>query len=276
MPRILAFDIGIKNLAWCCGDLSDSKGSCEIRGWANENLITGGTAESDTANNKCSSCGKNAGFLRKDTKFCVRHCPSLTPALRDLSGIVLKKIPALSVLKEIAGASNPKPSKVDLKSKVAVLAFLENHYCLPKPPAAKASKIEFESLHEGIRNMIIRNHALFNTCNEILLENQPVYKNPIMKSIQMMLFATLRDLLRVGSQPPKVRLVHAGKKTASVAAVAKGDEGYSERKNASEARVIEGFRTGKITGQSLDWFKTQAKRSDLADCLSMVLDCSVV
>jgi hypothetical protein len=99
-----------------------------------------------------------------------------------------------------------------------------------------------------------------------LLENQPVFKNPIMKSIQMMLFATLRDLLE---GPPRVRLVHAGRKTAGAT---KGDEGYSERKGLSEARVQEGYTKGTLTGRPASWFTAQAKKSDLADCLCMCAD----
>ena len=80
MKRVLAFDIGIKNLAWCCGDLS---GSTTIRGWANENLISGGTAEEDAAAGKCVSCKAKATYRHGENLFCVRHC--VKPALRDLS-----------------------------------------------------------------------------------------------------------------------------------------------------------------------------------------------
>lgn len=272
MPRALAFDIGIKNLAWCCADNSGS--NLIIRGWANENLITGNTAEGDADASKCFTCSKKSGFWHIGTGrgYCVRHCPSLTPALRDLSGVVLKKLPKLGLLKEIAQRNGA--DKKELKNKESTVAFLEKHYCFPKPPAPKATRLELEVLHEGIRSMVLRNQALFQSCDEILLENQPVYKNPVMKSIQMMLFATLRDLLRVeGGMPPKVRLVHAGKKTAGAT---KGDEGYAERKGASESRILDGLGKGKIImacngGDSL-WLSKQSKKSDLADCCSMVLD----
>ena len=279
--RILAFDIGIKNLAWCCGDISGN--AVAIRGWSNENLISGGTAEGDTLAGKCSSCANKAGFwLSTSGKgYCVRHCPPLTPALRDLSGTVLKKIPALAILKEIALKGDA--TKKDLKSKATVLEFLEKIYCFPKPPVV-VKKVELEALHDGIRAMVIKNRVLFGSCSEILLENQPVLKNPVMKSVQMMLFATLRDILAehgkhekhgkpAESVIPKIRLVHAGRKTTGAT---KGDDGYTERKNASEERVLKGFADGLIRYDGgLPWFKEQKKRSDLADCLCMVMDCSL-
>jgi hypothetical protein len=269
MSRILAFDIGIKNLAWCCGDRTADK--TIVRGWANENIISGDTAEGDKASNKCESCAAKAGYWHATTGkgYCVRHCPPLTPALRDLSGNLLKKIPKMDVLKELARRGDA--DKKDLKSKVTVLAFLESRYCFPKPPVV-VKKMELEDLHDGIRNVVLKNRALFSSCSEILLENQPVLKNPVMKSVQMMLFATLRDLL---SPVPKVRLVHAGRKTTGAA---KGDEGYAERKNASEAKVGAAMAAGGVRvecadGRGAGWFGEQKKKSDLADCLCMVMDC---
>ena len=274
MQRVLAFDIGIKNLAWCCGDISDVSGNpVTVRGWANENLISGETAAAAAVSGKCSglaSCKlKAAYFTESAAGFCVRHCPSLTPALRDLSGNLMKRLPSLTVLKGIAKAAGAE--KADLKTKDSVVAFLRKKYSFPKVQAI-VKKVELEDIHDGLRNVVLDNLELFSGCSEILLENQPAFKNPVMKSVQMMLFATLRDLL--SPNPPKVRLVHAGRKTAGAT---KGDEGYTERKNASETRIVQGIQAGKILmgctdGRGNSWFSEQAKRSDLADCLSMVMD----
>jgi len=278
MKRVLAFDIGIKNLAWCCGDIS---GSVTVRGWANENLISGGTAEEDAAANCCEVCKKKAAYQKDASKFCVRHCPPSAPALRDMSGNLLKKIPSLVVLKGLAASSTGQK----FKSKDLVIEYLKGKYSFPM--AAKVvKKVDLESLHTGIRKMVLANRAMFASCNEILLENQPVLKNPVMKSVQMILFATLRDLLWPSDEglngpsgpngPPKVRLVHAGRKTSTTTIVA-GDDGYTDRKNASEARILDGIKSGKIImgfsdGRDATWFGRQTKRSDLADCLSMVMD----
>jgi len=260
--RILAFDIGIKNLAWAVA--RKENGVYYVDGWANENLITGGTADSDKAKNTCKSCKAKAVY----GEFCVRHCPTETPALRDLSGNLLKKIPSLTVLKGIAMSRGA--DKAALKNKETVLAFLRGVYTFPRI-VETVKKADLEEIHDGIRAFILKNRALFSTCNEALLENQPVLKNPVMKSVQMMLFATLRDLLE---PRPKVRLVHASKKTTGVD-TAKGDEGYSDRKAAAEKRIQSGLEKKTIIceGRDATWFSKQAKKSDLADCLSMAMDC---
>jgi len=265
--KILAFDIGIKNLAWA---VARKEEVIYVEGWANENLISGGTADSDKEKNMCKGSGCKHKSVYGD--FCVRHCPSSTPAFRDLSGNLLKKIPSMAILKGIATKAGA--DKAALKNKDAVLTFLRGKYLFPNV-AANVKKTDLEEIHDGIRAVVIKNRELFSSCNEILLENQPVLKNPVMKSVQMMLFATLRDLLE---PRPKVRLVHASKKTTGVE-TAKGDEGYSDRKAASEDRIQDGLVKKKIimdcSGDARDatWFSKQTKKSDLADCLSMSIDC---
>lgn len=274
MKRVLAFDIGIKNLAWCCGDLSaiaDVSGNTTIRGWANENLISGGNAEEDAAAGKCISCKAKATYRHGDQLFCVRHC--VKQALRDLSGNLLKKIPSLAVLKGLAALSTAEK----FKNKDSAIEYLRGKFSFPLEKSV-VKKVELEDLHDGLRKVVLANRELFASCTEILLENQPAFKNPVMKSVQMMLFATLRDLLSgPGQAPPKLRLVHAGRKTAGSASAKKGDEGYSDRKNASEERITKGLASGKIILGCADrrdssWFMKQSKRSDLADCLCMVMD----
>ena len=260
---ILAFDIGIKNLAWAVAHKDN--GIIYVDGWANENLISGGTADSDKVKNTCKSCKHKAAY----GDFCVRHCPAETPALRDLSGNLLKKLPSLTVLKGIATSRGA--DKAAVKNKETVLAFLQTKYLFPKV-ADSVKKVDLEEIHDGMRAFVTLNKKLFSKCSQALLENQPVLKNPIMKSVQMMLFATLRDLLE---PRPKVRLVHASKKTTGVD-TAKGDEGYADRKAASEGRIQTGLEKKTIVmsdGRDASWFSKQAKKSDLADCLSMAMDC---
>lgn len=268
MPRILAFDIGIKNLAWCCGDVSGSS-TC-VQGWSNENLITGSTADEDVAKQTCSVCKKGSTNINAaGSLFCVRHCP--LPAFRTADGDLVKKAPSVAAMKIAATAFNA--TKADMKSKASLVAFLETRVCFPKPKAIAVKKVELEHIHDGLRAVILANRELFSSCDAILLENQPAFKNPVMKSVQMMLFASLRDLL-IGpakSVPPPVRLVHAGRKTVGAT---KGDEGYTERKNASETRVLQESGKGTLTFSCRDiaWFRAQSKKSDLADCLCMVMD----
>jgi hypothetical protein len=171
------------------------------------------------------------------------------------------------VLKGLASTSSTEK----FKNKDLVMEYLRGKFSFPLEKSV-VKKVELEDIHDGLRKIVLANREMFASCSEILLENQPAFKNPVMKSVQMMLFATLRDLL--GPAPPKLRLVHAGRKTAGSK---KGDEGYTDRKNASEERILKGISEGKILLLCTDrrdgsWFSKQSKRSDLADSLCMVMD----
>jgi len=71
--------------------------------------------------------------------------------------------------------------------------------------------------------------------------------------------------------PPRLKLVHAGKK---VQGAEKGDAGYKDRKAGSEARVSALFKTTTLT-DTLAWstkYASASKKSDLADALCMCID----
>lgn len=266
MSTVLAFDIGIRNLAWCLATKSGDRYT--IRGWQNYDLLRGeGNETVAAATASCEHCSAKALYVNGPHKTCVRHCPAALPALRDLSGALLKKLPPLATLKAIVGA---KGVVKGVSSKAAVLDKLSSFYSLPIPKlkVTKALDTELTALHDAIRKFVGDHLPLFRTATTILLENQPVLKNPTMKSVQILLFATLRDMLQ--PNPPTLKLVHAGKK---VQVETKGDEGYKDRKAASEAKVRKILaETTEESGRWLSFFGSHTKKNDLADAFCMCID----
>jgi hypothetical protein len=131
---------------------------------------------------------------------------------------------------------------------------------------------ELSILHDGIRRFVTKNKEVFAKCQTICLENQPVLKNPTMKSVQILLFATLRDILQpdLSKAPPTLKLVHAKVKVAATT----GDEGYAERKAGSEKRAGDYLASGKVK-QGQHWRNHLAgytKKNDLTDAFCMCLD----
>lgn len=267
-PCVLAFDIGIKNLAWCLmRRVSTDPEKYEVVGWANENILAELEAASGTQSRTCSNCGVKANYETGGTAFCVRHCPPNKPALRDVSGNLLKKVPKLAAMKQLFqgwGAKAPRNG-------AAGLALLADKFALPIAPSKKkkATEAQLSDIHDGIRGMIERRSALFRQASVILLENQPALKNPTMKSVQMLLFASLRDHLQPA--PPPLRLVHAKKK---VGGKAKGGAGYAARKAGSEERAIGMIAGGKVAEQ-ISWMSflaVHSKKNDLTDAFCMCVD----
>lgn len=261
---ILSFDIGIKNLAWCLmrrnTDISGSQ--YQILGWENVNIL----GDSVVTKVTCNKCSAKATHSNGDTLSCGRHCPAEKPALRDLSGNALKKIPALKDLKLLfaqRGLSAPK-SKDDATKRLGAIFSLP----VELKKVKRAVDTELSVLHDGIRKLVLEKKELFAQAGAIHLENQPVLKNPTMKSVQMLLFATLRDLL----QPiPQLRLIHAGMKVKGVQA---GDAGYKERKQGSEfaAKQLLGGSTVKDAATWKTFLEKHTKQNDLTDAFCMCIN----
>lgn len=271
---VLAFDIGIRNLAWCLmrKPTQDASGTAlEILGWDNYDLLAGQSAAAATPSGKqtCCACSAKAAYGTRGGHYCVRHCPSDKPPLRDLSGGLLRGLPNAKLLRQILqnkGVANPPKSKGD------IVKALGQHFALPlaKPPKAKkATDTEWAVLHDSLRRFVGERVALFRQATEICLENQPVLKNPTMKTVQILLYGTLRDCLQ--PDPPKIRLVHAKMK---VAGKTKGDAGYKDRKQGSEERakaVLEGSRIVRAAHWRAH-LAAYTKKNDLTDALCMCLD----
>lgn len=186
----------------------------------------------------------------------------------------MKKLPAAKQLQQFLLAKGVQ--KVP-KSKGDLLKKIEELYSLPilKQKVKNAIHTELTVLHDGIRRFVLKNRDSFLQADEILLENQPVLKNPTMKSVQILLFATLRDVLQPPGDAnakacPALRLVHAKMKVAGK----KGDEGYKERKDGGEARVMELLQAPLIS-DPLRWrlhLGQYTKKNDLTDAFLMCWD----
>lgn len=284
--RILAFDIGIKNLAYCLLERT-AGGKAEILSWQNVNLLNEGKEVAKAAKVKCNSCSVGASYaimhcgdtgLEGKGSYCQRHIPASAPALIDASGTVLKTVPALKVLKESAARlSLGKPQGKAAQTRDGWLALFSDKYSLPlkafaKKAAPNTMHVGLEALHDGILDMIFDDsrYDLLLSANQVLLENQPVLKNPTMKSVQVLLFASLRDAFKAEhGKAPRFHLVHAGKKVRGAAA---GDAGYAARKEGGEIRVREWLEKNAAGSKWLEHFLTAAKKSDLSDALCMCLD----
>lgn len=247
MPSVAAFDIGIKNLAYCI-----LEGGRTIRALENANIMP---EEAPAAT--CAKCKARASWQSADGLTCKRHAskpihdgPTTLPALKEL----IK-----------ANGLGKAPT-----TKAAALEIVMTAFTLPykAPKAASAAKMSLDAIHDGIRKFVDERWTLLRTCHQILLENQPAFKNPHMKSVQILLYATLRERALQDGLAIEFRLVHAKKKVADAEA---GDAGYAERKSKSEDRVRTAYAGGTIVGFADAWTAAK-KKSDMADAICMCLD----
>jgi hypothetical protein len=295
--RVLAFDIGIKNLAWCVVE-KDSASAYRILGWDNYNLLEEESAESVAVS--CGMCKAKAIYTCGAQPRCGRHVPATFQMFKDAKDKPTKKIPSVASLKKLVKELPRSTGNVPV-GKDALLDVLRPHYAIPivVKKVSRGVDAGLVALHDSIRRLVEARRDLWSSCNVIGLENQPAFKNPTMKSVQMLLFATLRDMYQPA--PPELKLIHAKKK---VEGVEKGDKGYKERKAGSENRAAQFLRGSELgeaapasralrceLGQTeaapassalrcelvdgAPWLKVwdaAKKKSDLADSLAMCLD----
>jgi hypothetical protein len=255
--KVVAFDIGIKNLAFSI--LENNKNVLALN---NCNILE------PVEQVNCFMCSVRASYKAGDKVFCKRHIPGTHTIIPELDS---KKLPTTKILKELIKKYNCDNIG---SSKEKCLETLSKKFTLhyEQPKQANASKISLEEIHDSLRKFVKENWTLFSGCTHVLLENQPAFKNPHMKSVQILLFATLRDIFLQNQQTPQYHLVHAKKKVKDAK---KGDEGYAERKNKSEERLISLFDTGTVINPILfeEWKKAK-KKSDMSDALCMCIDFS--
>jgi hypothetical protein len=256
MPKVLAFDIGIKNLAYC---VLEGK---QVLSLENINLLP----EVDSV--LCSKCTAKATYKAADVLVCGRHIPKTHTILPALKG---KKLPSNKVLKELVRDNGCESQGHTNEKCVAALA---TKFVIPfqQPKQTNASHVSLEIIHDALRTFVASKWELLSGCTNVLLENQPAFKNPHMKSVQVLLFAVLREAFLSHQQAPVYQFVHAKKKVQDAEA---GDAGYAERKNKSEARLVQLFDSGTVVGA--EWYgawKAAKKKSDMADALCMTVDLS--
>jgi hypothetical protein len=253
--KVIAFDIGIKNLAYCV--LENDKNMTALE---NCNILE------PVENISCKSCKAKASYTVSNQVFCKRHIPKTHTVLPELDK---KKLPVIKVLKELI-----KTYECDIMgtTKEQCLESLSKKFALryEQPKQANASKVSLEEIHDALRKFVKEKWVNLSGATHVLLENQPAFKNPHMKSVQVLLFATLREQFLQNSQTPEYHLVHAKKKVKDAQS---GDEGYAERKNKSEERVKTLFDKGTIVNKELyeEWKKSK-KKSDMADAVCMCVD----
>jgi len=214
----------------------------------------------------CKQCKLKASYKANQEPYCKRHLPKTYMVLPELTG---KKLPSNKVLNELVKThgcvSTGKTNGACIEALTTKCAF---H--LEQPKQANASKVSLEHIHDCLRQFVKEKWLSFTGATHVLLENQPAFKNPHMKSVQVLLFATLREQFLIYQQHPEYHLVHAKKK---VLIAEKGDAGYAERKHKSEERLIQLFEQGTLHPTPLyDMWKSSTKKSDMADALCMAVD----
>ena len=233
---ILSFDIGIKNLAFSLLKIENAKLE-KVIDWGIVNLI------SDVCNENCSA-------IINDIKCNNRASNCIGRGNKKM--IVCKNKRCLKWLDETWKQKHPS-------SKAKITSY--------KPK--KATRYSLIHIAENIRQWIILKKSSWSSISidRVLIEHQPVFRNPVMKSVEMILVGIL-----VGTQfHQNIEFVHASKKTSKT-------NNYKDRKQISilEIEKMQKEQSNLFSTEIWKIWLNSRKRDDLADTINQALAWNII
>ena len=208
--KILSFDVGIKNLAFCLIDKTDN--TFKIDDWGLINL--------DDERKTCckvlktgKKCGKTAVCILKTDYYCKNHKP-----VANIEPLIIEGHKCCFTVrnKPCAKSSNKtldnKSFYCDTHIKKIVKEAEKD--VVPKRIASQnCNKIPIPVLAVKLTKAL-NNHANFIKVDEVYIENQPSLKNPTMKTISTFLYQyfTIRSVIDQDNIIKNIRFISPSSK----------------------------------------------------------------
>lgn len=296
MMRFIAWDVGIKNLAYNLLEYNPIDKTSKIVTWGVINLVE---SEANPYVTHFICCGKNKGdksctqkvkYLTSDKSkgYCERH-------LKDLDKtIVTTKIPKKPIC-EHSVTTKKKGEEAITKpcGKYGYMICKQNPYLgvcqmhckMVSDPSnyyvdfKKSSKVKQYNLTElgsTLYQELDKIKGVILPVKHVIIENQPVLKNPTMKSVQMLLFSWFIMNGIIPKTVEKIALFNAGRKLESFEgdkkiASDKVDHIKSDYKKTKNSSIIFCKELIKSDTKWLAFLDSHTKKDDLADSYMMNL-----
>jgi hypothetical protein len=189
--RIISFDIGIKNLAYCIFDISD--GIPSILDWRTVNLMDSGETpveimNCNTPKSKPKSkavqpekvCGKKAKYMKGCCYFCETHAKSskwIIPK-RSFESSSLNKMKSTELFifsnTILLEPNNTKKTKKEMTDELLAF-FKENCLEIPRPigtiPITNSKQLDMITLGRNMKR-ILDTMPFFDGLTHVIIENQ--------------------------------------------------------------------------------------------------------
>lgn len=278
--KILSFDIGIKNLAYCLGEYDNNTNKLSIIEWKIINLLE------DEINNqeKCShiskmrpykQCSKIALYKLRNNKtyYCKTHLKNYNYTEPEISGIITtnicnqeecnKKVKYLVDGLELCASH--KKQKFD---------FYKNNYIIKKIKNINCSTYPIDKVADRMIYILDTKYEHLLKCDRVLLELQPL-KSPRIKSISNYLSMYYRmngkHYKKNDSNILEVQYIMATNKLKfNENNTNENIDNYKNRKKTGIENVNDYF-TFIQDNENKEWFNKQRKKDDLADSLLQIL-----
>ena len=270
----LGWDIGIKNLAYCLMDYDENTQKTKIIDWGIINLVLNHKNPSiqccgivKSTNKQCVKCSVKVLKSDKTIGYCKAHAKTIKEELVDFNCNI-----QCSICDKDASRFDPSTNiyyctrhvPKELKEKVDKISN-------------KATKIPLIQLGKTLFTELDK-YNQFKQAEYIIIENQPVLKNPTMKSVQMMLYSyflksnivdldnpKLKDILLMSAKN-KLKL-YDGESNEEIKKIGNIKSQYTRNKKL--AIVHTNYYLNNEDKKWFDLFKNSNKKDDLCDAYLM-------
>lgn len=261
--KVLSIDVGIKNLAFCLLEKKESSESHKIIKWDSINVVDIET-HFCCASEKNKPCDKPAKFFKNNCYYCLKHSKKQNfqiPTTELTSNFINKqKFQKLLELAEKYNIKYEKPIK-----KAELVKILNEHIhetCFEPITTSNASKTDLITIGKNIK---IKFNEIFqeDDIDVVIIENQisPIANR--MKTIQGMI-AQYFIMKKTTQQIEFVSAINKLKNDATDKET-KEKTKYSDRKKMGIQKCLELLNNDGSYISWMDYFKTHAKKDDLAD-----------
>ena len=205
--KILSWDVGIKNLAYCLLEKdTQNNGTFKVLKWDKINIIDSDLVLCCGLKKNNDVCGKKASFVGNSNSiikyYCGAHKSQYTPLDEDWEETFMVQISDDDDVSD--GCTYVLPKKGTRCNKSCHFKSNDNFYCnahskhvkdkvekdaqIQKIKRKKATATNPEELCEKMYSKLDAIPDIRNV-DEVLIENQPSLKNPSMKTVSCLLFS---------------------------------------------------------------------------------------
>ena len=272
----LGWDVGIKNLAYCLindekkiidwgiVNLSDHQ-SDKKKGYSCDGVIT------VKSKNETKTCGKKAKFLCDGKYYCKIHSKKLKDAKELSDKIICSNEKCEKLATKYHKELSEYYCNIHARGKDKTQLETINQKNVARTPLLDLSRNIFDKLSQYSGESI--NSA---EISDIVIENQPVLKNPTMKSVQMVLFSYfISNEIKMGKKYNNISLMTASNKLK----VYKGpidldlDKIKGRYMKNKKLAVEHTLQMLKLEPENKEWYdyfiNNKGKRDDLSDAFLM-------
>jgi len=294
--KLISFDIGIKNMAYCIFTVNGSYVPCRVQDWNIINLMeientivytctctlqnrSKGKAKAKSKDDVPAICGKRATYEKNGAYFCEKHAKTTTlgqiPS-KDHSKVALSKksrdeLAALGQM-DPGPWHNVDPSTIPKTKKdclAILLAWYQEHSLVPlvKPKSKTASETDLITIGRNMRDRLDE-IACARDVTHVIMENQISPLAGRMKTVQGM----LAQYYIMQPNAPHIEFISSANKLKDLVPKV-SDPTLNDREKYKQHKVASVEICNQFLAQNSalePWIpvlqKNHTKRDDLADC----------